>query len=89
MERLLRFVEETVPLPLIGLTISQAVDAPALAFSKDCRPKSSPQSFEETLENMVAKGMRPQDAVERLSVVEPFSNYPSLIAEISEQIEDA
>ena len=86
VERLLRFVEETVPLPLIGLTISRAVDEPASPF-EGAPSKELTTVLRETLQNMVSKGTRPRDAVERLAVVEPFSNYPSLIAELAEQIE--
>lgn len=86
IERLLRFVEETVPLPLIGLTISQAVDEPASPFEA-LPSKELTTVLRETLQNMVAKGMRASDAVERLAVVEPFSNHPSLIAELADDIE--
>jgi hypothetical protein len=87
VERLLRFVEETVPLPLIGLTISQAVDEPASPF-EGVPSKELTLVLKETLQNMVRKGTRPGDAIQQLAVVEPFSNYPGLTAEIAEEIED-
>ena len=86
IERLLRFVEETVPLPLIGLTISKALDEPASPF-EGVPSKELTAVLRETLQNMVIKGIPPSDALERLAVVEPFSNYPKLIAEIADEIE--
>jgi hypothetical protein len=86
LERLLRFVEETVPVPLIGVSIAQTSDEPATPF-EGVPSKELALVLRETLQSMVAKGVRANEAVERLATVEPFSNYPALIAELSEQME--
>jgi Histidine kinase-, DNA gyrase B-, and HSP90-like ATPase len=88
LERLLRFVEETVPIPLIGLSIAQAGDEQASPF-EGAASNELAIVLRETLQSLLAKGLRVNEAIERLSTVEPFSSYPALIAELSERMESS
>ncbi len=62
-ERLLRFVEETVPVPLIGLAIAQSADAPVAPF-EGLPSKELTLLLRETLDVVVANGMKTTDAID-------------------------
>jgi len=76
--RLLRLLEETIPIPAIALLSSQAPDSLPVPFA------AAPEEEVATLAKKVfgalrARGMTAQSAVQRLRTLEPFPLYDSLL----------
>jgi hypothetical protein len=82
VERALRFIEETVPTTLIGVSIADSLDvqpAPYGQARREIRPLAD-FAFHGLLED----GATLEEAWERLSAAEPFSQYPEILAALRE-----
>lgn len=86
-KRLLRLLEETVPLPTIAMLSSQSPDSAPVPFA------AASESEVETLARNIYEalrlgGMTPVQAAERLRVLEPFPLYNSLLERIMPELLD-
>jgi hypothetical protein len=80
MEKFLRMLEETVPVPLIALRESERPDAQLKPFEQ-----AATKELEELLKLMYAtlcKQMPPSQAKQQLHFIEPFSEYPEMIEKL-------
>lgn len=84
VERVLRFVEETIPTTLIGVHIADALEnqtAPYQGAVKDLRAV-----LEFTYRQMVLDGSDPCDALELIAAAEPFVSYPEIVQTFKERL---
>lgn len=84
VERALRFIEETIPTSMIGISIAESVDnqpAPFGDSTREIRPL-----IEFTFKSMVSDGTAPEEALERIAATEPFRYYPEVIAAFREEM---
>lgn len=80
----LRFIEETVPTTLIGVSIADALDKQPAPFSdatKELRPL-----VDFVFDDLVADGYSADEALDRIAVIEPFSQYPQLVQAFRESL---
>lgn len=82
VESLLRMVEETVPVTMIGSTLSEALDVTRQPFVDRVKDLSPLADFMFT--NFLNIGLGPEEAGDRLLSVEPFSQYPEIIGALIE-----
>ena len=80
----LRFIEETVPTTLIGVSIASALDRQPIPFS-DNRPELR-QLLHLLFHELVADGLSRDDALARLASAEPFTSHPTVIQEFRESL---
>jgi hypothetical protein len=85
VERVLRFVEETVPTTLIGVHIADALENQPRPYARAAKELASLLSF--TFSQMVADGSEPQDALELLAAAEPFAGYPEMVQALKETMQ--
>lgn len=78
VERLLRFVEETVPATQIGVDIAASLDNPHVPFDRSSGEIA--KLFRELLEDLLEEGYTRQAAIDRMRMVEPFDTHPEVIA---------
>jgi hypothetical protein len=84
IERALRFIEETVPTTLIGTAISAALDTQPTPFGDTQREIRPIIDFMFT--NLVeVDGLSPHDAMDRIAVSDPFSQYPEVVQAFREE----
>ena len=84
VERLLRFVEETVPTTQIGIGIADGLDQqPAPFLGKEHELESLLRGL---IEGTASLGGAPDVALEKFSVVEPFSSYPAVVQIVRESL---
>ncbi len=84
LERALRFIEETVPTTLIGVSIADALDKQPAAFGEAKREIQPLIDFVFT--DLVTDGASAAEAMDMLAVVEPFSQYPEVIAAYRDKV---
>ncbi|OBA65319.1 hypothetical protein A5633_04125 [Mycolicibacterium elephantis] len=82
LERALRFVEETVPTTLIGVSLADSLDIQPAPFGR-ARIEIGPLA-EFAYHGLIKDGANPEDALARISAAEPFSQYPEAIAALKE-----
>ncbi len=87
LDALLRLVEETVPTTLITMSQNESEVAQASAF--ETAPADVVAVLREVYAALVRAGHTPAQAVERLSVMEPFGRYPDAVAGLAESVENA
>jgi hypothetical protein len=81
VERLLRLLEVTLPVPAIVLNESQHNDKPSDAGI----PVSDNEIFtlmKAAYKKLIADGISRQKAIEELFFIDPFSNYPHLVEQL-------
>lgn len=78
-EAVLRLVEETVPIPLIALNVSEKPDTMSSPYD-DASQADVRAVLERLYQALRAKGLSDSQARERLTMIEPFDRYPELIA---------
>lgn len=83
IERALRFIEETVPTTLIGTAISSALDTQPTPFG-DSRREIRP-IIDFMFTNLILDGLTPHDAMDRISVADPFTQYPEVVQAFREE----
>ena len=85
-ERVLRFIEETIPTTMVGISIADALDQQPTPFSRHKLELEPLLRF--TLDGLVQTGLAPLDALERIAAAEPFIQYPEVIQAFRENIDD-
>jgi hypothetical protein len=83
LERVLRLVEETVPLASIVMDSRERPDSTAGAF--DGREGELAQILRAGFDALVANGVMAADALRILGAREPFNEHPTLLASLAEQ----
>ncbi len=83
-ERALRFLEETIPTSMIGVSISSSVDNQLAPFGESKREIRPLVDF--AFASYVEMGMTPTQAIDRIAVAEPFCDYPEVIAAFREKL---
>ena len=85
IERGLRFVEETIPTTLIGVSIASSLDEQPRPFStaqQDLQPL-----LQLMFDSMTATGISSDEALERIGAAEPLNHYPELLQAFREKIQ--
>ena len=82
LEALLRLVEETVPTTLIAMNQNERETGQATAF--ETAPKDLIVVLSEVFSALTKSGLSRRQAIERLSVMEPFGRFPEAIAILAE-----
>lgn len=85
-ERGLRFIEETIPTTLVGITIADALDQQPTPFAGH-RPELH-GLLRYTYEHLVQTGLKPAQALERISAAEPFIQYPEIVQAFRESTDE-
>jgi hypothetical protein len=84
IERALRFIEETVPTTLIGVSIADALDnqvTPYGSAKREIRPL-----IDFVFKDLVADGSTYEEAMNLVAAAEPFSQFPDVVAAYRESI---
>lgn len=84
VEKALRFIEETVPTTLIGVNIADSLDKQPTPFgdaTKELRPL-----VDFVFSDLVADGYTADEALDRISVIEPFSQFPQVVQAFRESL---
>lgn len=84
VNRTLRFIEETMPTTLIGVSIATALDRQAIPFS-DSRPELR-TLLRLVFDELLTDGLSRDQALDRLAAAEPFTSYPALIQVFRESL---
>lgn len=84
VEKLLRMVEETFPVSFLTITNSEQPDMHADSF-EGVSAKEILSLMTEIYQVMVDSKMKPDTAIERLRVMEPFYRFPELVETFSEK----
>ncbi len=82
---LLRFIEETVPIPLLTITNSENPDAHSGPFEY-APSKEIYALLQQVYDVMLAAKVPSPEAIERLTVMEPFDRYPELVETFKEEL---
>lgn len=77
IERVLRFVEETIPTSLIGIRLAEALDRQTTPY--EARSDELIKLLQYSLETMTAAGMTSERALAELVLIEPFCNYTAIV----------
>ena len=76
-ERGLRFIEETIPTTLVGITIAYALDQQPTPFSHHRPELDGLLRF--TFDGLVETGLKRAEALDRIAAAEPFTQYPEIV----------
>lgn len=82
VERALRFIEETIPTSMIGVSIVESVDnqpAPFGDSKREIRPL-----VEFAVASLISDGASPEEAIDRIAATEPFLYFPEVISAFRE-----
>ena len=84
---MLRVVEETVPVQRIWLDTAENRDMPRTGFTAES--PEAPEGIRDVLQTLFhdytkRRGMSSESAIRLLSTTDPFQNYPSLVAALTE-----
>ena len=82
VERALRFIEETVPTTLIGVSIADSLDTQPTPFSESRRELAPLAEF--VYQGLLDDGSGPEEAMDRLAAAEPFLHFPEVMAAFRE-----
>lgn len=82
VERALRFIEETVPTTLIGVTIADSLDTQPTPFGSSKREIAPLVDF--VFRGLVEDGATVDEAWDKVSAAEPFLHFPELLASLRE-----
>lgn len=85
LERVLRVVEETLPVQAIVMEAREHPDGDREPFAG--KEREVERMLRETFEILVEHGAVPGDALARLATMEPFDSHPELVAAIAEEVE--
>ena len=82
---MLRVIEETVPIQRIWLDTAENKETPRTAFSGE-PPEGISAVLQTLYEDFVSRrGMTPEGARRMLLATEPFQNFPTLIAALTDR----
>lgn len=79
IEKALRFVEETIPTPMIGISVAQSIATGNHPF--DGASSEIMKLIDFTYTNLIYTGSSPADAMDRVSTIEPFLYFPDELLE--------
>lgn len=82
VDRVLTFLEETIPTNLIGIRMAETLDDVVAPYASD--PNKLMELLVYSLEVMTKSGMARDEAIATLSGLEPFAGYPALLAAVAE-----
>lgn len=82
VERALRFIEETVPTTLIGVSIADSLDTQPTPFSESQRELTPLAEF--VYQGLLDDGATPDEALDRLIAAEPFLHFPDVMTAFRE-----
>ncbi|MGY0537980.1 ATP-binding protein [Nocardioides sp. YJ-D4] len=85
VEKALRFIEETVPTTLIGVSIADSLDKQPTPFGDATRDLKPLIDFVFT--DLVVDGYTPDEALDRIAVIEPFSQFPQVVQAFRESMQ--
>jgi len=77
VERVLKFVEETLPTSLIGIRLAEALDKQATPY--ESRQDELVKLLHYALDTMTSAGASPSAALDDLALIEPFCNFPAIV----------
>jgi hypothetical protein len=77
VDRVLRFVEETLPTSLIGIRLADALDREVTPY--ESRPDEVAKLLRYAVEVMVVAGASTTAALDELALAEPFCSYPAIV----------
>jgi hypothetical protein len=77
VERVLKFVEETIPTSLIGVRLAEALDRHSTPY--ETRPEELLKLLQYSLDVMVKAGEERTSALDLLAYTEPFCNFPAIV----------
>lgn len=83
VERVLKFVEETLPTTLIGIRLSEALDKQTTPY--ETRPEELVKLLRYAVDTMVAAGLTTKQALTELARIEPFCNYPGVVEAMKDE----
>jgi len=81
---LLRLIEETIPVPLITISNSEQPDRTSGPF-ESAKSNEILQVMRQVLASLRTSGLNREDALKRLGTLEPFPQFPELLAMIAEE----
>lgn len=84
VEKALRFIEETVPTTLIGVSIADSLDNQPTPFGDSTKEIKPLVDF--VFNDLVDDGYSPDEAIDRIAVIEPFSQFPQVIQAFRESV---
>ena len=79
IERALRFVEETIPTPMIGISMAEAIAVEAHPF--DGALSEIMKLIDFTYTSLIESGRTSNEAIERIGAIEPFLYFPDALLE--------
>jgi hypothetical protein len=82
VERVLRFVEETLPTSLIGIRLSESLDRETAPY--EAREPELSKLLDYMVKTMTDAGTKRTEVFDQLRIIEPFSNFPALVAAAEE-----
>jgi signal transduction histidine kinase len=77
VERVLKFVEETLPTSLIGIRLAEALDKQTTPY--ESRQQELVKLLQYALDTMTSAGVSTSSALDQLSLIEPFCNFPAIV----------
>lgn len=83
-ERAIRFIEETIPTTMIGVSIASSLDHQAMPFGQDASEVGVLLGAVHA--NLVSAGVPSDVAVARLETAEPFVHYPAAVQAFKESL---
>lgn len=84
VDRALRFIEETIPTTLIGVSLADSLDHQPVPFEEAVAEVSPLLKFAH--QRLCADGLDPLEALERLATVDPFVHHPSVVQAFRETL---
>lgn len=77
VERVLRFVEETLPTSLIGIRLAEALDKQITPY--EARQEELVKLLRYAFDSVTTAGTSKKQALAQLSLIEPFCHFPAIV----------
>lgn len=77
VDRVLKFVEETLPTSLIGIRLAEALDKQTTPY--EARPQELVKLLAYAVDMMTAAGTSRDKALDELALIEPFSSFQAIV----------
>lgn len=84
VDRALRFIEETIPTTLIGISIADSLDHQPVPFEEATAELTPLLKFAH--QRLCAEGLDPHEALDRLATVDPFIHHPAVVKAFEETL---
>lgn len=82
-EKALRLIEETIPIPLIGLALAKSIDEPEHPFAHDASEVET--MLRVLIQQTLDRGEPLDAAIERFASAEPFVDHPHIVQAVTEE----